>query len=81
MLGYITGVFVAGKVHGSSYSLFRLGQQASPGVKVFSETGRADLLDAAGEVFDEFTAPSIPSGVGRSETQFFIDGNHSRVCI
>lgn len=46
---------------------------------MFSETGRAELIEADGDVFDEFIAPSITTGVGRSETQFFVDGNHSMV--
>ncbi|XP_054260849.1 spondin-2 isoform X2 [Macrosteles quadrilineatus] len=71
-----------GKSHGSSYSLFRLSQKASPGVKAFSETGRSDLLEAPGPgVFDEFVAPAIPSGAGRTEAQFFLDGNNSRVSL
>lgn len=31
-------------------------------------------------VYDEFNAPPITSGVGRTEAEFFVDGNHSRVC-
>ncbi|XP_046658872.1 spondin-2 isoform X1 [Homalodisca vitripennis] len=71
-----------GKSHSRSYSLFRLGQKASPGVKAFSEIGRGDLLEAPGPgVFDEFVAPAIPTGAGRTEAQFFVDGNHSRVSL
>ncbi|KAG8295848.1 Spondin-2, variant 2 [Homalodisca vitripennis] len=70
------------KSHSRSYSLFRLGQKASPGVKAFSEIGRGDLLEAPGPgVFDEFVAPAIPTGAGRTEAQFFVDGNHSRVSL
>lgn len=75
-------VIFSGKSHGRSYSLFRLGQKASPGVKSFAESGRADLLEAPGPgVMDEFVAPAIPSGSGRTEATFFVDGNHSMVCM
>lgn len=32
-------------------------------------------------VFDEFVLPAVNSGTGRSESQFFVDGNHSRVSL
>lgn len=56
---------------------------ASEGLKVFAESGRSDTLDAQsqgeGGVYDEFNAPPITQGEGRSEAEFFVDGNHSRV--
>lgn len=30
-------------------------------------------------VFDSFSAPSIQQGAGRTEADFFVDGNHSKV--
>lgn len=73
----------AGRSHDKSYILFRLGQRASEGLKVFAEDGRSDALDAQsqgeGGVYDEFNAPPITSGEGRTEAEFFVDGNHSRV--
>jgi hypothetical protein len=53
-------------------------------VKAFAETGRTDVLEeqsqGEGGVYDEFNAPPISTGGGRTEAEFFVDGNHSRVC-
>lgn len=47
--------------------------------------GRVDILEeqSQGEdgVYDEFTAPAISTGAGRTESEFFVDGNHSRISI
>ncbi|XP_068083478.1 spondin-1 [Anabrus simplex] len=71
--------------HDKSFVLFRLGTLASRGVKEFAETGRTDALEAQsqgeGGVYDEFMAPPIPTGAGRTEAEFFVDGNHSRVSL
>lgn len=76
-------VLFAGRSHDKSFTLFRLGQRSSQGVKAFAETGRTDLLEeqsqGEGGIYDEFNAPPIPAGVGRTEAEFFVDGNHSRV--
>lgn len=52
-------------------------------MKTFAESGKDDLLNESGQgekdVFDVFTAPAIPTGSGRTETQFVVDGNHSLV--
>ena len=52
-------------------------------MKVFAETGRSDLLEQHGQgeggIYDEFNAPPITVGVGRTEAEFFVDGNHSKV--
>ena len=51
---------------------------------MFAEDGRSDTLDAQsqgeGGVYDEFNAPPIFTGQGKTEAEFFVDGNHSRVC-
>ena len=84
-LTYLRFVFwyLIGRSHDKSYVLFRMGQTASDGLKVFAESGRSDTLDAQsqgeGGVYDEFNAPPITLGEGRSEAEFFVDGNHSRV--
>lgn len=74
---------VAGRSHNKSFALFHIGEAASDGLKLFSETGQTDSLEAqsqgAGGVYDEFSAPPISSGVGSSRTQFFVDGNHTKV--
>ncbi|XP_017769505.1 PREDICTED: spondin-2 [Nicrophorus vespilloides] len=76
---------VFGRSHDKSFTLFRLGQQSSNGVKAFAETGRSDLLEeqsqGEGGIYDEFNAPPITAGVGRTEAEFFVDGNHSRVSL
>ena len=60
-----------------------MGQQASEALKQFVETGRGDLLTETRQasVFDEFLLPPISNGGGRSESQFFVDGNHNRVSL
>ncbi|GLV44174.1 M-spondin [Carabus blaptoides fortunei] len=74
-----------GRSHDKSFTLFRLGQRSSPGVKAFAETGRTDLLEeqsqGEGGIYDEFNAPPISTGSGRTEAEFFVDGNHSRVSL
>ncbi|XP_065560236.1 uncharacterized protein LOC136027165 isoform X2 [Artemia franciscana] len=76
---------LVGRSHDKSFVLFRLGQPASEGLRVFAETGRSDILDAQsqgeGGVYDEFNAPPLSTGVGRTEAEFFVDGNHSRVSL
>lgn len=72
-----------GRSHDRHFKLFRLGQKSSAGIKTFAESGKTDTLEeqsqGEGGVYDEFTAPPVTSGVGRTETDFFVDGNHSKV--
>lgn len=79
----ISSFFVAGRSHDKSFTLFRLGTKSSAGIKQFAETGRSDILEeqsqGEGGIYDEFNAPPIAQGVGRTEAEFFVDGNHSRV--
>ncbi|XP_042888720.1 uncharacterized protein LOC122264087 [Penaeus japonicus] len=71
--------------HGKDFVLFRAGESASPEVKTFAETGRSDGFDKYGQgndgVLDVFSAPAITQGVGESESEFFVDGNHSRISL
>lgn len=57
-------------------------EEVTKGVRLFAESGTSDVLNefsqGGGEVFDEFNATPIPS-IGETETEFFVDGNHSRV--
>lgn len=71
----------AGRTHDDSYWLFREDEPASAGLQVFAEKGQSDGLEAADHagVYDEFTAPPVPRGVGRTVADFFLDGNHSLV--
>lgn len=52
---------------------------------MFAETGRPDTLEeesqGKGGIYDEFHAPPITTGAGRTEAEFFVDGTHSRVNI
>ena len=74
---------ITGRSHDSSYTLFRISQSSSEGFKEFTETGRSDTLDAQsqgeGGIFDEFNAPPVTAGEGKTEAEFFVDSNHSRV--
>lgn len=74
-----------GRSHNHEFVLFRLGAPASPGVRTFAESGKADSLPDEGQghygLFDIFSAAPISSGAGRTESQFFVDGNHSRVSL
>ena len=74
---------LAGRSHDKSFALFHIGETASDGLKLFCETGQTDGLEVqsqgAGGVYDEFSAPGISSGVGSSRTEFFADGNHTKV--
>ncbi|XP_042238329.1 spondin-2-like isoform X2 [Homarus americanus] len=76
---------VVGRSHNSSFKLFRMGEAASEGLKQFAEQGQTEVLDAhsqgEGGVFDEFNAPPVPEGAGETQTEFFVDGNHSRVSL
>ncbi|XP_013775027.1 spondin-2-like [Limulus polyphemus] len=74
-----------GRSHNDSYKLWRLGEVATDGIKLFAERGNSEILDqfsqGEGGVFDVFSAPPINSGVGRTEAEFFVDGNHSKVSL
>lgn len=67
--------------------MFREGAPASDGVRMFAKTGRSDKLDDGGgggyeeTVLDTFVAPSVATGAARSQAQFFVDGNHSKVSL
>ena len=65
--------------HSRSYVLFRLGRRVSAPVRQFAESGRSDSLGSSPGTMDVFGAPAIGQGAGRTEAEFFVDGNHSRV--
>ncbi|KAF6199412.1 hypothetical protein GE061_007438 [Apolygus lucorum] len=71
-----------GMSHDKNWELFRVGRSVSPDVKSFAETGRWETVGGqGGGVLDQFSAPPVPQGQGRTEAQFFLDGNHSRVSL
>lgn len=72
---------VYGVSHDRSHVLFRLGRRVSPAVRQFVETGQPNLLGPSAGTMDVFGAAAIPQGAGRAESEFFVDGNHSRVSI
>ncbi|CAL8077806.1 unnamed protein product [Orchesella dallaii] len=76
---------LVGRTHNSSYSLYRIGGMASQGLKRFAETSSSDVLDETAQgstgVLDAFNGAPITAGVGLSETQFFVDGNHTMVSL
>ncbi|CAG7830857.1 unnamed protein product [Allacma fusca] len=76
---------LVGRSHSENFNIFEIGEMASDGLKKFAETGLSDLLDeysqGASGVLDAFNAPAIGQGVGETETQFFLDSNHSRVSM
>ncbi len=78
-----TDILQKGRSHNKSYTLYRLNEKATEGLKLFAENGRSDYLDTQsqgeGGIYDEFNAPPITSGEGKTEAEFFVDGNHSRV--
>ncbi|KAK4321462.1 hypothetical protein Pmani_007722, partial [Petrolisthes manimaculis] len=74
------------RTHDPSFHLFRVGEEATEGLKRFAEKGETEGLETSsqgggGGVLDDFSAPPIPKGVGVTKTQFFVDGNHSRVSV
>lgn len=70
-----------GVSHSRSYILFRLGRRVSAPVRQFAESGRSDALGSSPGTLDVFGAPAINQGAGRTEAEFFVDGNHSRVSL
>lgn len=74
---------LAGRSHDKSFVLYRIGSRATPAIKAFAETGHTDALEdqsqGVGGVYDEFIGPPVKTGAGRTEAEFFVDGNHSRV--
>ncbi|KAK8734062.1 hypothetical protein OTU49_005995 [Cherax quadricarinatus] len=76
---------VVGRSHSGSFRLFRMGETASEGLKQFAELGQTEVLDAQsqgqGGILDEFNAPPITQGVGETQAECFVDGNHSKVSL
>ncbi|XP_042896010.1 spondin-2 [Parasteatoda tepidariorum] len=77
---------VVGRSHNSSGILWSLGKTASDSVKMFIETGKADLLirESAEQkrgILSEFFAPPLSQGVGNTQATFFVDSTHSKVSM
>ncbi|KPI95849.1 Spondin-2 [Papilio xuthus] len=72
---------IYGVSHNRQYVLFRLGRRVSPPVRQFAESGHSEGLSSGPGTMDVFTAPAISQGAGRTEAEFFVDGNHSRVSV
>lgn len=74
----------AGRTHDSAYTLYRLGERLSSGVRLYVETGRTDGMDADGDspsTLHSFTGPPVPQGEGTSVARAFLDGNHTLISI
>jgi len=89
-------LYFVGRSHSRDYTMFREGTPASESVRMFAKTGRSDKLDDGGgeglnggsgggavedKVLNTFVAPSVSTGAAWTQSQFFVDGNHSRVSI
>lgn len=77
-------VFFAGRTHDSAYTLYRLGERLSSGVRLYVETGRTDGMDADGDspsTLHSFTGPPVPQGEGTSVARAFLDGNHTLISV
>ncbi|XP_076372401.1 spondin-2-like [Tachypleus tridentatus] len=75
-----------GCTHNQAFHLWKLGDLASDRLKLFAETGNSDSLvdhlsQGRGGIFDIFSAPAVHIGVGSTETNVFLDGNHSKVSL
>ncbi|KAK9298664.1 hypothetical protein QLX08_008084 [Tetragonisca angustula] len=73
-----------GRTHDSTYTLYRLGERLSSGVRLYVETGRTDGMDADGDSpssLHSFTGPPVPQGEGTSIARAFLDGNHTLISI
>ena len=64
----INNIINIGRSHNKSYTLYQLNQKATEGLKLFAENGRSDYLDTQSQ-----------GEGGKTEAEFFVDGNHSRV--
>lgn len=75
---------VTGRTHDSTYTLYRLGERLSSGIRLYVETGRTDGMDADGDSpnsLHSFTGPPVPQGEGTSIARAFLDGNHTLISI
>lgn len=76
-------IYFSGVTHDETYSLYRIGELASKNLKIFAETGKTDFptneTNVESSIYEEFSSPPVKSGVGKTEVNFFVDGNHSMV--
>ena len=77
-------VLSPGRSHGSDYTMWEDGVNASKPVKLFAEEGDPKYLDSEskqgyGGVLDTFTAPPISKGVGSTSVMVTLDGKHTQV--
>ena len=72
-----------GRTHSETYSMWALGDYASPSVRQFAENGDTSGFDreaqSYGGIRDSFTAAPIRGGLGKSGTNFITDGRHTKV--
>jgi hypothetical protein len=71
-----------GRTHNKNYTLFRLGQLASPGLKQFCNVGLSVVLEnEPSEKFDEFFIPHLKNATGKIDSKFFVKSNHTLLSL
>ncbi|KAJ0183459.1 hypothetical protein K1T71_001435 [Dendrolimus kikuchii] len=74
---------VFGQSHNASYALYKVSEVARPSVRDFAQFGKLDTLVNEGDddpkVYDQFSAPAIGKGFGKTENMVFVDGSHSMI--
>ncbi|XP_047523570.1 spondin-2-like [Pieris napi] len=74
-----------GQSHNSSYSLYRVGEEAPLIVRNFVQYGILDALVKSGDddprIYDQFSIPPVGEGVGEAENMVFLDGAHTMISI
>ncbi|CAH4033963.1 unnamed protein product [Pieris brassicae] len=72
-----------GQSHNSSYSLYRVGEEAPLIVRNFVQYGILDALVKSGDedprIYDQFSTPPVGEGVGEAENMVFLDGAHTMI--
>ncbi|CAF4850696.1 unnamed protein product [Pieris macdunnoughi] len=74
-----------GQSHNSSYTLYRVGEEAPLIVRNFVQYGILDALVKSGDedprIYDQFSTPPVVEGVGEAENMVFLDGAHTVISI
>ncbi|XP_064602786.1 spondin-2-like [Liolophura sinensis] len=74
-----------GRTHSPKYTMWEMGELASPALKMLAEEGDAAVFDRQSQghngIFDAFTAAPLPRGMGQASSKIFLDGLHSKVSL
>ncbi len=76
----------SGRSHDENYELWAKGTIADSGFKEFVQDGRTELLEKRESqgfngIFDTFTGIPVTTGEGNTETDFFLNQNHTKVFL